>query len=75
MNKQFNDKHFPHPISECGYRKTINSNLENRIEKRKNFDFVQRKENAICSLFEVEHFLSSIHKVLHTFKFYNSIKK
>ena len=76
MNKEFDNQCSSHKILECEYKRNINNNLENRKEeKRKKFDFVQRKENAICSLFEVENFLCSLQKVINTFKFYHSIKK
>ena len=41
-------------------------NIEKRICKKKKFDFKCKKENAINSLFEVEHFLCDLKKICNT---------
>lgn len=41
----------------------------NNCNKNK-FDFAQKKENTICSLYEVENFLCSCQKAIKCLKFY-----
>lgn len=51
--------------------------MENRdIDRKKNrkFDFKQKKENAINSLFEVEHFLCDLKKVCNTIGLYKILR-
>lgn len=42
--------------------------------KRKNFDFKCKKENAINSLYEVEHFLCNLKKVCNITQLYKILK-
>lgn len=42
----------------------------NSYGNKANFNFLQKKENVICSLNEVECFLCNCSKVLKCFKFY-----
>ena len=45
------------------------------VENNKNkINFVQKKDNTIHSLFEVEHFLCSFKKALNTIKLYKILK-
>ncbi len=56
----------------------FNSSQENRDEKnikKKNFNFNQKKENAIKSLKEVECFLRSTNKITEYLKLYKTLKK
>lgn len=48
-------------------------NKDNNYKKKK-FDFKSKKENAINSLFEVEHFLCNIKKVCNTIDLYKILK-
>ncbi len=41
---------------------------------KKNFDFKCKKENAINSLYEVEHFLCSLKKVCNITQLYKILK-
>ena len=50
------------------------NNLENRECKKKKIDFKCKKENAINSLFEVEHFLCNLKKVCNTVELYKILK-
>lgn len=48
---------------------------ENTEKKNKNkINFAQKKENTICSLFEVEHFLCDCKKLINTLKLYHILK-
>ena len=49
-------------------------NIEKRICKKKKFDFKCKKENAINSLFEVEHFLCDLKKICNTMCLYKILK-
>ena len=51
-----------------------NNNLENKDCKKKKFDFKRKKENAVNSLFEVEHFLCSLKKVCNTVELYKILR-
>ena len=46
----------------------------NKIKKEKKIDFIQKKDNTIHSLFEVEHFLCNFQKFINTVKFYKILK-
>lgn len=54
--------------------------MENSLEKTKNknvnkkINFIQKKENTICSLFEVEHFLHDFQKFINAIKIYHILK-
>ena len=50
-----------------------NQLIENNNKKNKN-NFTQKKENAIHSLFEVEHFLCDFKKLVNTIKLYKLLK-
>lgn len=50
------------------------TNVQKNKCKRKKIDFRCRKENAICSLYEVEHFLCNIKKICNTFCLYKILK-
>lgn len=54
---------------------SVNNSLQTRGEKNKKIDFVQKKENTISSLFEVEHFLCNFQKIAKSIKLYNILKK
>jgi len=47
---------------------------KNKIKKEKKIDFIQKKDNTIHSLFEVEHFLGDFKKLLNTIKLYKILK-
>ena len=51
-----------------------NKNIEPRDSKKKKFDFKCKKENAIKSLFEVEHFLCDMKKICNTIGLYKILK-
>ncbi len=44
------------------------------IKKGNKIDFIQKKDNTIHSLFEVEHFLCDFKKVLNTIKLYKILR-
>ena len=44
------------------------------IKKENKFNFIQKKDNTIHSLFEVEHFLCDFKKILNTIKLYKILK-
>lgn len=44
------------------------------IKKEKKIDFIQKKDNTIHSLFEVEHFLCDLKKLINTVKLYKILK-
>ena len=49
--------------------------MENKKNcKKKKFDFKCKKENAINSLFEVEHFLRNIKKICNTIDLYKILR-
>lgn len=48
-------------------------NNKKNIENKK-FNFKEKKENTISSLFEVEYFLNKLNKTLKYIKFYNLLK-
>lgn len=43
-------------------------------DKKKKFDFKHKKENAINSLFEVEHFLCNIKKICNAIDLYKILR-
>jgi len=45
-----------------------------KINKPKNLTFKKRKENTLCSLKEVEHFLRNGHKILNYINLYKILK-
>jgi len=49
-------------------------NPKNKINKPKKLTFKKRKENTICSLKEVEHFLRNGHKILNYINLYKILK-
>lgn len=51
-----------------------NKNLDSRNCHKKNFDFNCKKENAINSLFEVEHFLCDLKKICNTVCLYKILR-
>lgn len=51
-----------------------NNNLDKKDCKKKKFDFKCKKENAINSLFEVEHFLCNLKKVCNTVGLYKILR-
>lgn len=44
------------------------------IKKENKFNFIQKKDNTIHSLFEVEHFLCDFKKILNTIRLYKILK-
>lgn len=54
--------------------------LENKLtpkkerKKENKIDFIQKKDNTINSLFEVEHFLCDFKKLINTIKLYKILK-
>ena len=51
-----------------------NEHLDARNSAKKKFDFKCKKENAINSLFEVEHFLCNIKKICNTMCLYKILR-
>ena len=51
-----------------------NHDIEIRGAKKHNFDFKKKKENAVNSLFEVEHFLCDIRKICNTIELYKILR-
>lgn len=49
-------------------------NIKTTEHKNKKFDFKHKKENAINSLFEVEHFLHDFKKICNTVSLYKILK-
>lgn len=49
-------------------------NKPNRNSEKHKFDFKRKKENAIYSLFEVEHFLCDFKKICNTICLYKILK-
>lgn len=47
---------------------------KNKTKKEKKIDFIQKKDNTIHSLFEVEHFLCDFKKLINTIKLYKIIR-
>lgn len=45
-----------------------------KINKPKKISFKKRKENTLCSLKEVEHFLRNSHSLLNYIKLYKILK-
>ncbi len=41
---------------------------------KSNFNFIQKKENTLCSLYQVENFLCQFSKALKCFKLYDFFK-
>ena len=54
----------------------VNKNVEEKKDDKKNnkIDFAKKKENTVCSLFEVEHFLCDFKRLLNTIKLYKILK-
>lgn len=48
---------------------------ENQLNKNKEFNFKEKKENTIHSLFEVEHFLCDLKNICKGIKLYNIINR
>ena len=48
--------------------------MNNKIDKKNAFNFNEKKENTICSLYEVENFLCALQKTLKCFKLYSIFK-
>ena len=44
------------------------------MKKEKKIDFIQKKDNTIHSLFEVEHFLCDFKRLINTIKLYKILK-
>ena len=42
--------------------------------KKEKFNFKKKKENVVCSLFEIENFLCKIKKVCNGIKLYKILK-
>lgn len=51
-----------------------NKKMETREYKKNKFNFKRKKENAINSLFEVEHFLRDFKKIFNTISLYKILK-
>ena len=49
-------------------------NIKPPENKKKKFDIKCKKENAINSLFEVEHFLCNLKKICNTINLYKILK-
>lgn len=47
---------------------------KNKTKKEKKINFIQKKDNTIHSLFEVEHFLCDFKKLINTIKLYKIIR-
>jgi hypothetical protein len=43
-------------------------------EKKEKFNLKEKKENVICSLFEIENFLCNIKKICNGIKLYKILK-
>ena len=53
----------------------IMDKIHNKKDCTKNkINFAQKKENTICSLFEVEHFLCNFKKTIKCIKLYKILK-
>lgn len=54
----------------------MGNNLVNikKDKKEKKIDFIKKKNNTICSLFEVEHFLCDFKKLINTIKLYKILR-
>ncbi len=54
----------------------MGNNLVNikKNKKEKKIDFIKKKDNTICSLFEVEHFLCDFKKLINTIKLYKILR-
>lgn len=54
----------------------MGNNLVNikKNKKEKKIDFIKKKNNTICSLFEVEHFLCDFKKLINTIKLYKILR-
>ena len=48
--------------------------MENKSSDKKKIDFKCKKENAINSLFEVEHFLCDLKRICNTVGLYKILK-
>ena len=46
----------------------------NKACPKQNFNFAQKKENALCSLYQVENFLCQFSKALKCFNLYHFFK-
>ncbi len=47
---------------------------DNSLIEKKKIDFIQKKDNTINSLFEVEHFLCDFKKIINTINLYKILK-
>lgn len=54
---------------------SYNRGKESPGNKKEKFNFHEKKENTMHSLFEVEHFLHDFKNVVKGIKLYNIIKK
>ena len=54
----------------------MGNNLVNikKNKKEEKIDFIKKKDNTICSLFEVEHFLCDFKKLINTIKLYKILR-
>lgn len=48
--------------------------MDKKYDKKEKINFVLKKENTICSLFEVEKFLRSSTKIINGIKLFNILK-
>ncbi len=46
------------------------NNYNRNLKPKTSFNFAQKKENTICSLYEVENFLCNFTKALKCYKFF-----
>ena len=51
-----------------------NKLIKQNTKKENKIDFIQRKDNTINSLFEVEHFLCNFKRLINTIKLYKILK-
>lgn len=48
--------------------------MERKIKSKKTFNFKNKKESIVCSLFEVENFLCNFKKIFNGIKLYKILK-
>ena len=48
--------------------------MDKKYDKKEKINFALKKENTICSLFEVENFLRSGTKIINGIKLFNILK-